>query len=92
MCFLVSWIAVNNDPFERERSGDSYRHVAGKPVPGPTLTLLFDPHSPYAGSISDVVLFHGRQKGADDSRQARPIPAATTADSSHRVATLAFQP
>jgi hypothetical protein len=53
---LVSWIAVNSDPYERERAGSALRLVAGAPVAGPTLTLLFDPDSPYAGSISDFVL------------------------------------
>ena len=53
---LISWIAVNNDPYERDRAGSAFRLVDGAPVPGPTLTLLFDPDSPYAGSISDFVL------------------------------------
>ena len=44
---LISWIAVNNDPFERDRTGNAFRLVEGSPVPGPTLTLLFDADSPY---------------------------------------------
>lgn len=56
---LVSWVAVNNDPYERERVTGQYRLVQDRPVPGPTLTLLFDEESPYAGRISDVVLFSG---------------------------------
>ena len=70
---LVSWIAVNNDPFERDRSGGAYRLVGGKPVAGPTFTLLFDSDSPYAGNISDFVLFHGGQSAGEDSRQARAV-------------------
>jgi len=70
---LVSWIAVNNDPFERDRSGGTYRLVGGKPVAGPTFTLLFDPDSPYAGKVSDIVLLHGAQSAGEDSRQARAL-------------------
>lgn len=70
---LVSWIAVNNDPFERDRSGGAYRLVGDKPVAGPTFTLLFDPDSPYAGNISDFVLLHGGQSAGEDSRQARAV-------------------
>lgn len=54
---LVSWVAVNNDPYERERSTGQYRLVENQPIPGPTLTLLYDQDSPYAGRIHDVVLF-----------------------------------
>lgn len=53
---LVSWVAVNNDPYERERVTGRYRLVQDQPVPGPTLTLLFDEESPYARRIHDVVL------------------------------------
>jgi hypothetical protein len=48
---LISWIAVNNDPYERVRASRDYRLVDGKPVPGPTLTLLFDEDSPYRGRL-----------------------------------------
>ena len=33
---LVSWVAVNNDPYERERVTGQYRLVQDRPVPGPT--------------------------------------------------------
>lgn len=75
---LVSWIAVNNDPFERERPGGPYRLVEGKPVAGPTFTLLFDPDSPYAGSVSDLVFFHGGKSTGEDSRQARALRETLT--------------
>jgi hypothetical protein len=29
---LNSWIAVNNDPFERDRTGNAFRLVEGSPV------------------------------------------------------------
>lgn len=55
---LLTWVAVNNDPYEREGKSGLPRLVDGAPVPGPTLTLLCDEESPYAGRISDVVLLH----------------------------------
>jgi hypothetical protein len=68
---LISWIAVNNDPFERDRTGNAFRLVEGSPVPGPSLTLLFDADSPYAGSIADVVLFHSLPPDEHETRQSR---------------------
>lgn len=68
---LITWVAVNNDPYERERSGGGFRLVDGAPVPGPTFTLLFDQDSPYAGTISDVVLFTGRPSGGAVTRESR---------------------
>lgn len=68
---LISWIAVNNDPFERDRTGNAFRLVEGSPVPGPTLTLLFDADSPYGGSIADVVLLHSQPPEGQETRQSR---------------------
>lgn len=70
---LVSWIAVNNDPFERERGRSSYRLEDGEPIPGPTLTLLFDEASPYASEIREIVLLHRKNEGAEDERERRAI-------------------
>ena len=70
---LISWIAVNNDPYERERIGSALRLVDGRPVPGPTLTLLFDPDSPYAGTISDFVLFYKRSPDGKETRESRAV-------------------
>jgi hypothetical protein len=42
-------------------------------VAGPTLTLLYDPDSPYAGSISDFVLFYGRSPEGKETRQSRAV-------------------
>ncbi len=55
---LISWVAVNNDPFEEKRPN----------VPGPTLTLLFDKNSPHKGDVGDVVLLH-RQAEPDSKEQ-----------------------
>ncbi len=59
---LVTWLATRNDPYERVKSGGPFRETASGPVPGPTLTLLTDPASPYADRITDVVVL--RQGGA----------------------------
>ncbi len=59
---LISWVAVRTDPYERENDG-SFRQHKGNPVPGPTLTLLTDPDSPYRGEIRDAVFI--RQSGGD---------------------------
>jgi transcriptional regulator with AAA-type ATPase domain len=74
---LVSWIAVNNDPYEREAGG--YRFVNGQPVPGPTLTLLFDEDSSLAGQIRDVVLLHRQTNGSEDERERRAVQETTKA-------------
>ena len=70
---LISWIAVNNDPFERQWLGGGYRLVDGEPVPGPTLTVLLDEESPFAGTIRDVVLLHRKTKGAEHERERRAV-------------------
>ena len=70
---LVSWIAVNNDPYEREWHQSAYRLVDGEPVPGPTLTVLLDEDSPFTGTIRDVVLLHRRAEGAEDERERRAV-------------------
>ena len=54
---LLSWVARNNDPFERDRHSREFKlDASGTPIPGPTLTLLFDDDSPYRGRIEDIVL------------------------------------
>ena len=68
---LISWIAVNNDPFERDRTGNAFRLVEGSPVPGPNLTLLLDADSTYAGSIDDGVLLHSQPPEGQETRQSR---------------------
>ncbi len=70
---LVSWVAINNDPFERERGKTSYRLVNGEPVSGPTLTVLFDEESPFAGEIRDVVLLHRQYDASKDKRERRAV-------------------
>jgi len=55
---LISWIAINNDPYERNPGAPE-----GEPIPGPTLTILFDEESEFARRIRDVVLFHRQSEG-----------------------------
>lgn len=51
---LISWVAVNNDPFEEPRPNQATEDT---PL-GPTLTLLLDEDSPHKGNVADVVLLH----------------------------------
>ncbi|MEO7332274.1 MAG: sigma 54-interacting transcriptional regulator [Minicystis sp.] len=51
---LVSWIAFARDPYEKA-------DARGVEIPGPTLAILTDPASEYAGKITDAVLL--RQGG-----------------------------
>ena len=60
---LLTWLATRNDPYERVKSGGPFRETPEGPVPGPTLTLLTDPASPYANRITDVVVL--RQAGSE---------------------------
>jgi len=77
---LVSWVAVNNDPFEREGKSNVRRMVDGCPVPGPTLTLLFDEESPLVGKVRDVVLLHRRtSSGIGDERERRAVEETVAA-------------
>lgn len=57
---LLSWVATNNDPYERERGSREYVRRSGEPVAGPSLTLLADESSSYRGRISAAVFFYQR--------------------------------
>lgn len=57
---LITWIAKQNDPLNRNGS------------PGPNLTLLFDPASPYAGTFDEVVILY-RQGEDGDSEEHRKV-------------------
>ncbi|WP_412068589.1 sigma-54-dependent transcriptional regulator [Rubrivirga sp. IMCC43871] len=87
---LVSWIARNNDPFERERrSPELALGPDRKPVPGPTLTLLFDDDSPYQGQIKDVFLLAQiHPDSADERAAAQRVIQETTAAIAERDATV----
>lgn len=70
---LITWVAVNNDPYERDRQTGKARLSEGGPIFGPTLTLLCDDESPYAGRIRDVVLLHRSLRGRANEREVRAV-------------------
>ena len=72
---LISWIAVNNDPFEKDRDNRKYRLVNNEPVAGPTLTLLFDDDSPFLNQIGDVVLLHRKSAESVQGRESEALEA-----------------
>lgn len=70
---LVSWVAINNDPFEREGKTGKFRLVDNSKVFGPTLTLLCDNASLYADHIKDVVFFHRKFSGQSADREHQAV-------------------
>ena len=52
---LITWVALNNDPFEVVK-GILNRDECGSPVQGPTLSLLFNKNSFLCDAISHVCL------------------------------------
>ena len=70
---LVSWIAVNNDPYERNTKTGEFIQRQGKPIQGPTLSFLFDPESEFAGKVKDVVLLYRSSGDESDARERRAI-------------------
>jgi hypothetical protein len=70
---LLTWVAVNNDPYERDGRSGSIRRVNGAPIFGPTLTLLCDGESPYAGRINEVVLLHRAPPAGASEREERAL-------------------
>lgn len=76
---LLTWVAVNNDPYERDSQSGSARLVDGAPVPGPTLTLLCDQASPYAGRVNDVVVLHRSPPEGANERERRAVEELTDA-------------
>ncbi len=76
---LLTWIAVNNDPYERDGQSGLARLVDGALSPGPTLTLLCDEESPYAGRVNDVVLLHRAPIGGATERERQAMQELTDA-------------
>jgi DNA-binding NtrC family response regulator len=70
---LLTWVAVNNDPFERDGPLGLARLVDGAKIAGPTLTLLCDEDSPYCDRIEDVVLLHRAPSGGASEREKRAV-------------------
>jgi len=82
---LLTWVAVNNDPYERDGQSGLARLVDGAPIPGPTLTLLCDEESPYAGRINDVVLLHRAPPGGANDREERAVTELSEALREHSI-------
>ena len=74
---LVSWIAVNNDPYERARDGGSHGGAKGERVSGPTLSLLFEDDSPHMGQVGDVVLLYRQPPDGADDRETKAVTQTT---------------
>jgi len=53
---LLSWVDLRTDPYATGGRDEG--------APGPTLTLLFDPDSPYRGRITQVMLFYRKPEHA----------------------------
>ena len=66
---LVSWVAVNNDPYEQPNDGTDR-------APGPTLTLLFDENSEFCRSVKDVVLLRREPAHERERRAAEDLKLA----------------
>lgn len=74
---LVTWVAVNNDPFERHGKHDFSLLVDDEHLTfGPTLTLLCDEESCFAGKIDDVVIFYRKHEGESD-RETKAVEELT---------------
>lgn len=93
---LVSWVALNNDPFELARG--ERQLLDGQPILGPTLTLLFDEESEYRGKIKDVVILAMRRSGdppneSGDEKAAEALFAEvqSRSDNSIKCRKLVFQ-
>ncbi|NPC68952.1 sigma 54-interacting transcriptional regulator [Corallococcus exiguus] len=57
----VSWVSVNNDPYERAKNG-SYLEPDGEKTPGPTLEFLFNAASPIASRVKKHYVFVRRPR------------------------------
>ncbi len=79
---LISWIAFNNDPYARQTGTREYRLVAGKPIPGPTLNLLFNDASTLCGVVKDVVLLYRQDSSGKEVE--RQTAEETTAEIRNR--------
>lgn len=75
---LVSWVAVNNDPYERNRDRTYRTDRDGAHIVGPTLTVLADPNSPWFGKIDTLVLFHRHQEPGEVSREREAVEQLTS--------------
>ncbi|MCB9644936.1 MAG: sigma 54-interacting transcriptional regulator [Myxococcales bacterium] len=88
---LLSWVARNNDPYERQRDL-SFRHDAkGQLVVGPTLSLLFEPSSSLCGEIRRVVLLYRQETANEAPVSSQRIAEETRAAIHERDPTIAVE-
>lgn len=83
---LLTWVAYNNDPYERDRDRNLLSDATGQPIAGPTLTLLFDPASDYRGKIGRVILLYqtrGDAEGDEDESHKRVAVETAAAIKKH---------
>jgi len=78
---LITWIGTRTDPYVRGEDGLTFKQGPNGLIPGPTLTLLTDPESSYAGRIKDIVVL--RQKGREPEKHDRIYEELVTALAEH---------
>lgn len=70
----VSWVSVNNDPFERHKDG-SYVERDGEKTPGPTMEFLFNSASPARRSKKHYVFVRRPKTSETGGRRMHPREA-----------------
>lgn len=80
---LLSWVAVNNDPYVPSRKVGAYLDESA-PIPGPTLSFLFDEASPYKNQIKDVILL-GNTNAPTREALAQTVSAIRQLDTQIRI-------
>jgi DNA-binding NtrC family response regulator len=70
----VSWVSVNNDPYERNKDG-GYIERDGEKTPGPTLEFLFDSESPARRSKKHYVFVRRSKTSETGGRRVHPREA-----------------
>ena len=67
----VSWVSVNNDPYERHKDG-SYIERDGEKTPGPTMEFLFNSASPAQRSKKHYVFVRRPKTSETGGRRVHP--------------------
>jgi hypothetical protein len=66
---LLTWVAVNNDPYERDGQSGLARLIDGAPIPGPTLSTTSRPTP--AGSTTSSSCTARRQGARTSAKSER---------------------
>lgn len=69
---LLSWVDLRTDPYDRRAEARG-----GEATAGPTLTLLFDPDSPYRGKINQAYLFYRKPPSGPRAHEDFAVADAT---------------